>query len=242
MPLLPAQPHFTLQSFTPGSNPGCKAFCSPKGDAFHQLRAQLVRGVSFGRTKGQSSQVRVWSKALQCEVRLNLCDPGITIPIKVLTLRTNLPQLEVLTLGTNLPESIAMLKGVPELIKLKELFIRVGVSDNGALIELTSFLNSCPNLQQFTLQLSWLQPLKTNRDIEKATKCSLKYLKVIELSGYYGNHIDLNKDKDPIWRVLVRFIESVKIFLFLAKIENDGDCDMGVCSGSRVIALITGVS
>ncbi|KAL3509625.1 hypothetical protein ACH5RR_029026 [Cinchona calisaya] len=44
--------------------------------------AQLVRGVPIVGTKGQRSRVRTWSKALQCEVGLSLCDPGITIPIK----------------------------------------------------------------------------------------------------------------------------------------------------------------
>ncbi|KAL3514045.1 hypothetical protein ACH5RR_026762 [Cinchona calisaya] len=111
----------------------------------------------------------------------------LNFPLYVFSqLSCSLSQLEVLMLRTHLPKNIAMLKCCPELSKLKELFIRVGAPDDGSLIELTSFLSSCPNLQKFALELYWLKPLNTNGDVEKATKCSLKHLKVIELSGYYG--------------------------------------------------------
>ncbi|KAL3519889.1 hypothetical protein ACH5RR_018038 [Cinchona calisaya] len=41
---LTVQPHFTLQRFTTGSNPGLLAFCSHNGDAYHQLSCSVKWG------------------------------------------------------------------------------------------------------------------------------------------------------------------------------------------------------
>ncbi|CAA0836605.1 Unknown protein [Striga hermonthica] len=95
-------------------------------------------------------------------------------------------QLEVLTLEIYRPEENIKISAFPELPKLKKLILKVGAWNDDSLLEFTSLVKACPNLNRFVLQLIWMAPAKRRRRIRKAAKCAHKFLKLVEIVGYYG--------------------------------------------------------
>ncbi|KAL3630591.1 hypothetical protein CASFOL_023575 [Castilleja foliolosa] len=99
-------------------------------------------------------------------------------------------QLEVLTLDIYRPEDNIKLFAFPELPNLKQLILKVGAWNDDSLLEFTSLVKACPNLNRFVLQLIWMAPSKRRRKIRKADKCAYKFLKLVEIVGYYGRTSD----------------------------------------------------
>ncbi|KAL3834830.1 hypothetical protein ACJIZ3_009566 [Penstemon smallii] len=99
-------------------------------------------------------------------------------------------QLEVLTLDIYCPEENIKLDMFPELPKLKQLILRVGAWDDDSLLEFTSFVKACPNLNRFVLQLIWMSLSKRRRKIREAAKYTHRFLKLVEIVGYYGRTSD----------------------------------------------------
>ncbi|KAK6135829.1 hypothetical protein DH2020_030437 [Rehmannia glutinosa] len=99
-------------------------------------------------------------------------------------------QLEVLTLDIYRPEENIKIFAFPELPKLKQLILKVGAWNDDSLLEFTSLIKACPNLNRFVLQLIWMSPSKRRRKVLKAAKCSHQFLKLVEIVGYYGRTSD----------------------------------------------------
>lgn len=78
----------------------------------------------------------------------------------------------------------------PEFPNLKQLILKVGAWNDDSLLEFTSLVNACPNLNRFVLQLIWMSPAKRRRKIRQAAKHTHKYLKLVEIVGYYGRTSD----------------------------------------------------
>ncbi|KAL3653484.1 hypothetical protein CASFOL_003165 [Castilleja foliolosa] len=99
-------------------------------------------------------------------------------------------QLEVLTLDIYRPEDNIKIFAFPELPNLKQLILKVGAWNDESLLEFTSLIKACPNLNRFVLQLIWMAPSKRRRKIRKVDKCAHKFLKLVEIVGYYGRTSD----------------------------------------------------
>ncbi|KAH6802306.1 hypothetical protein C2S51_033752 [Perilla frutescens var. frutescens] len=99
-------------------------------------------------------------------------------------------QLEVLTLDIYRPEENIKIFAFPVLPNLKQLILKVGAWDDDSLLEFTSLIKACPNLNRFVLQLIWMSPSKRRRKMRQADKCAHENLKLVEIVGYYGRTSD----------------------------------------------------
>ncbi|XP_011076712.1 F-box/FBD/LRR-repeat protein At5g53840 isoform X2 [Sesamum indicum] len=100
-------------------------------------------------------------------------------------------QLEVLTLDIYRPEENIKIFAFPQLPKLKQLILKVGAWDDDSLLEFTSLIKACPNLNRFVLQLIWMSPSKRRRKVRQAAKCAHEFLKLVEIVGDYGRTSDI---------------------------------------------------
>lgn len=111
-----------------------------------------------------------------------------------------LPQLEKLYLLVEQPEKFWSTRETPELVKLKYLKMRFFDDTNVIFYPIVRFINACPLLETFALQIfdgyELPGPLSSPRHGRKQEwrkadkKCSFKSLKVIELYGGDGKVID----------------------------------------------------
>ncbi|XP_051138227.1 F-box/FBD/LRR-repeat protein At5g56420-like [Andrographis paniculata] len=99
-------------------------------------------------------------------------------------------QLEVFTLDIYRPDENLMKYVFPELPNLKQLILKVGAWNDDSLLEFTSLVKACPNLNRFVLQLIWMLPSKRRRKIRRAAGCDHKHLNLVEIVGYYGRVSD----------------------------------------------------
>ncbi|KAL3837755.1 hypothetical protein ACJIZ3_022346 [Penstemon smallii] len=99
-------------------------------------------------------------------------------------------QLEVLTLDIFRPEENMKYFVFPELPHLKQLILKVGTWGDDSLLEFTSLIKACPNLNRFVLQLIWILPTKRRRKIRQIVENAHQCLKVVEIVGYYGRTSD----------------------------------------------------
>nr|XP_043610226.1 FBD-associated F-box protein At5g22730-like [Erigeron canadensis] len=99
--------------------------------------------------------------------------------------------LQVLTLDIYRPEENIKFLSFPELLKLRELILKVGAWDDDSLLEFTSLAKACPNLGRFVIQLIWMSPAKRRRKVRRVAKHSHQHLEVVEIVGYYGRISDV---------------------------------------------------
>ncbi|KAL6513775.1 hypothetical protein OROMI_034534 [Orobanche minor] len=117
----------------------------------------------------------------------------IVIQRLVPTLFCCLSQLEILTLDfAGGKDYISMIK-FPEMPKLKKLVIMEFLSNvDESLLGLASCIEASPRLQEFVLKQSWCEPVRANREIEKAImQFPHQHLNVVKFYGYYGSTSDV---------------------------------------------------
>ncbi|KVI09942.1 hypothetical protein Ccrd_011660 [Cynara cardunculus var. scolymus] len=96
------------------------------------------------------------------------------------------PYLQVLELDLYRPP----VPPFPELLKLKQLILKVGAWDNDSVHVLTSLVEACPNLRRFKIQLIWSIWVRPNGEVRQVAKQPHEHLEVVEIGGYYGRTSD----------------------------------------------------
>ncbi|KAI8548894.1 hypothetical protein RHMOL_Rhmol07G0309500 [Rhododendron molle] len=104
-----------------------------------------------------------------------------------------LPQLRALTwsFAARLMQ-ILEFGAYPKLVKLKELVLNILIGrDDESLLGYVSLIEASPHLERCVLKLEWeTHPTINGGEARSSVKCSHKYLKVVEMAGYYGGTSD----------------------------------------------------